>query len=131
MTATLHAVPSARAYAAGVGDYLVRECRTEDGDLERIITVSRDDSGRTKPMWTVLIRWVDFIGQWDVCVEVDAGKPGWLCLPGEEHSRRFATEDAEDIPEAWADCAHAEATTWKLTDPRGSVWKATATWEKH
>lgn len=46
-------------------------------------------------------------------------------------SAGFATEDAEDIPEAWADCAHAEATTWKLTDPRGSVWKATATWEKH
>lgn len=45
-------------------------------------------------------------------------------------SAGFATEETDDIPEAWADCAHAEATTWKLTDPRGSVWKATATWEK-
>ncbi len=45
-------------------------------------------------------------------------------------SAGFATEDSEDIPDAWADCAHAEATTWKLTDPRGTVWKATATWEK-
>ncbi len=45
-------------------------------------------------------------------------------------SAGFATDGSDDIPEAWADCAHAEATTWKLTDPRGMVWKATATWEK-
>ncbi len=43
----------------------------------------------------------------------------------------FSSDGKEPIPEAWADCAHAQATTWKLTDPRGSVWKATQTWEAH
>jgi hypothetical protein len=49
---------------------------------------------------------------------------------GKVTSAGFATDGADDIPDAWGDCAHAEATTWKLTDPRGTVWKATATWQK-
>jgi hypothetical protein len=61
-------------------------------------------------------------GRIDVTIYVGPG--------GKVTSAGFATEAAEDIPETWADCAHAEATTWKLTDPRGTVLKATATWEK-
>ena len=48
---------------------------------------------------------------------------------GKVTSAGFAADGNEPIPDAWGDCASAEATTWKLTDPRGSVWKATATWE--
>jgi TonB family protein len=44
-------------------------------------------------------------------------------------SAGFSSADEAPIPDAWGDCAFAAATSWKLTDPRGSVWKATATWE--
>jgi len=60
-------------------------------------------------------------GQIDVTLYVGPG--------GTVTSAGFAADGNQPIPEAWADCAEAMATAWKLTDPRGSVWKATATWE--
>jgi TonB family protein len=41
-------------------------------------------------------------------------------------SAGFSTDGEAPIPDAWADCAHDEMVSWKLTDPRGMIWKATA-----
>lgn len=81
--------------------------------LATLTKCNEDVDGATEPL----------PGRIDVTLYIGPG--------GKVTSAGFATEDQNDIPDAWADCAHAEATTWKLTDPRGSVWKATATWEKH
>jgi TonB family protein len=41
-------------------------------------------------------------------------------------SAGFSSEGEAPIPFGWADCAYDQVVTWKLTDPRGTIWKATA-----
>jgi TonB family protein len=40
-------------------------------------------------------------------------------------SAGFSADGEAPIPIGWADCVYEQVVTWKLTDPRGSVWKAT------
>ena len=51
----------------------------------------------------------------------------YVAVKGVVTSVGFAVPGEEPIPEEWADCAVAKALTWKLTDPRGRVVKA-STW---
>ena len=51
----------------------------------------------------------------------------YVAVKGVVTSVGFAVPGEEPVPEDWADCALAKALTWKLTDPRGRVVKA-STW---
>jgi outer membrane biosynthesis protein TonB len=49
----------------------------------------------------------------------------YVGIKGAVTSAGFAAA-AQPLPEEWADCALARAITWKLTDPRGTVVKASS-----
>lgn len=51
----------------------------------------------------------------------------YVAVKGAVTSVGFAVPGEQPVPEDWADCALAKALTWKLTDPRGRVVKA-STW---
>ncbi len=59
----------------------------------------------------------------DVQVTVYVG-PG-----GAVQSAGFATSDATGFDEAWGDCALEKAKAWKMTDPRGVIWKGSAAYQ--
>jgi TonB family protein len=89
-------------------------------------TIAMDDarvSGEVAPKLEALAKCVDASAGMPpaVAVTIYVGPGGAVTMAG------FAADGNEPIPDGWADCAHAELVTWKLTDPRGKVWKATAT----
>lgn len=74
------------------------------------------------------------LAELDECVD-EAGVPApsqvqvtvYVAVGGRVTSAGFATVAEEPFADAWADCALERVLGWKLTDPRGKVWKA-QTW---
>jgi hypothetical protein len=50
---------------------------------------------------------------------------------GAVQSAGFATSDDGGLDEAWGDCALEKAMAWKVTDPRGVIWKGSMSYSGH
>lgn len=75
------------------------------------------------------------LAELDVCAQETGAGPESVSVTlyvgpgGAVTSAGFASGDAAPFDEAWGDCALEKALAWKLSDPHGIVWKASAAYQ--